>query len=454
MHRTNISIALTKEALNCRHAGLCKLMLDCGSDPDDHRAFGEYVISRNFKVVRFSYLSFRSAYDLAWNWIMLGKGTHEFLEELRSLFPQNDRHDKRGLSKLHKIVLGLDPQPLQEYLLSRQIDLNYVDNSNCTALTYAARRGDYDAVKLLLIAGANPNAAPSNYRPPLFSAVSAPSIACVKLLLRAGANIYALDQNGYQAVHIACYDEAILEYLLKKGASINFSSKNGVTPLHFAVHYQQAGSIKILLERGAEVNTTDGEETPFLNSLYRGSDSIMEMLLAHGADYTILLKPKNSALHLAATYGGLRTIQILKAHKLRSIDPDAPNYEGKTVLELAREREKKENGFVKQLEELLDDIRIRNHLEEQSSTENTALGPTNYLAIARNHVFSLEFEVFWTRIPISMQILAANIYGSIASTSSVSTGLFLFLSLGWVGFAYVLLAGRGDFGEHKQYSKI
>ena len=224
---------------------------------------------------------------------------------------------------------------------------------------------------------------------------------------------------------MAVFDEASLEYLIGQGAAINVAANNGVTPLHSAVNHQHYGSVKILLKQGAVVNTVDSKgESPVLNSIYKGSDDITELLLDHGADYTVWLTPRNSALHLAAIYGSLKTLRILKAHDVRGIDPDALNHEGKTAVQLAQGREKEEDGFVEELEELeelLEDIRTRNYLDEQSRAESSAPSP--------------------------LQSLGRNFGKKIAILDSFSIAVYLFLSLGWVGFAYVLLAGRVGDGE-------
>ena len=229
----------------------------------------------------------------------MGNESQTHLELLKSLFPWNDRDD-RGFGSLHRIVLGLDPRPLKEYLLTKTMDLNDADNTGSTALTYAAWRGDFETVRLLLMAGANPNVPQSGGRPPMCMAAIKRDMGCVKLLLQAGAKLNAFSSSGWSVSHFATHDESILDYLLVQSLPINATAHKGVTPLHYAVNCQNFGSVKVLLKRGAQVNTTTGLETPLLNSLYEGSDEIMELLLAHGADYTIWYVPKNSALHLAA----------------------------------------------------------------------------------------------------------------------------------------------------------
>ena len=61
---------------------------------------------------------------------------------------------------------------------------------------YAAFRGDTEAVRLLLAAGANPNASTAWGWTPLMSAVDRGHTDAARLLLEAGANSNAADDSG------------------------------------------------------------------------------------------------------------------------------------------------------------------------------------------------------------------------------------------------------------------
>jgi ankyrin repeat protein len=80
----------------------------------------------------------------------------------------------------------------------------------------------------------------------------------------------------------------MIEYLLDHGADVNAADKAGWTPLHFAARDQNAIIVKILLGRGAVVDPVDDNgSTPLwqcINATYPPDPTVVDFLLAHGAD--------------------------------------------------------------------------------------------------------------------------------------------------------------------------
>ncbi|KAK5139584.1 hypothetical protein LTR04_003468, partial [Oleoguttula sp. CCFEE 6159] len=65
--------------------------------------------------------------------------------------------DKRELTILRKIVLGLTSIPLAEHLVLSTANINAKDVSGRSALHWASVRGDVDSIQSLLASGADPN---------------------------------------------------------------------------------------------------------------------------------------------------------------------------------------------------------------------------------------------------------------------------------------------------------
>ena len=84
-------------------------------------------------------------------------------------------------------------------------------------------------------------------------------------------------------------DVAEIRRLVKAGAGVNEpSGVNGWTPLHHAIHKNQAGSVKVLLELGADVNArVPHSVTPLMMAAGYGYDHIVRILLDHSADPSI-----------------------------------------------------------------------------------------------------------------------------------------------------------------------
>jgi ankyrin repeat protein len=100
-----------------------------------------------------------------------------------------------------------------------------------TLLQWAAQENRAAVVRLLLTAGANPNAADRSaygVQRPLHAAAGAGYITVVRLLLRAGAKT-------------------------------NPKTRGGGTPLHTAAAYGHLNCVRALVKAGADVGARDGE---------------------------------------------------------------------------------------------------------------------------------------------------------------------------------------------------
>ncbi|MBK7399802.1 MAG: ankyrin repeat domain-containing protein [Myxococcales bacterium] len=155
-----------------------------------------------------------------------------------------------------------------------------------TALVSAAQEGRDAALRMLLEAGASPNAR-DYYGQAISRAVSyhaPPSI--VQILLAAGASPNAASVNGRTALFNALEQgaTAIAHLLVEAGASVDHGDANDMRPLHVAAEYGTPDDVRKLLAAGADVNGGKHFRTPLLLATERGREEIVEALLAGGAD--------------------------------------------------------------------------------------------------------------------------------------------------------------------------
>lgn len=140
-----------------------------------------------------------------------------------------------------------------------------------TALHLAAAGYRVEIVKLLLAAGADPNAAGNRRRStPLHYAsdgyISGPSwdpdeqVATLKLLLEAGADINAQDQNGATALHRAVRTRCAVAamFLLSAGSDPLIRNKPGSTPFHLAVQNTGRGGSREEIAKDAQRQIIEG----------------------------------------------------------------------------------------------------------------------------------------------------------------------------------------------------
>lgn len=116
-------------------------------------------------------------------------------------------------------------------LCDQKLNVNEMDDNNCTPLYYAVVKNNFEMVELLLSKyNANPNIFKNNNHfcdeSPLIKSVRIKNIPITELLLKYGAKINDQDSYGHTALHFACrfYDYNQIELLLNYGADINIKS--------------------------------------------------------------------------------------------------------------------------------------------------------------------------------------------------------------------------------------
>ncbi len=111
----------------------------------------------------------------------------------------------------------------------------------------------------------------------------------VKMLLRAGADPNAVRNDGKTMLHVAAAesDPASILLLLKAGANPMTKIGNGATALHDAVWFGRADNVKVLLPIYKSINfspAADGPGFPVQIAIHRGQTAILRLFLEAGMD--------------------------------------------------------------------------------------------------------------------------------------------------------------------------
>ena len=221
-----------------------------------------------------------------------------------------------------------------------------IDDTNVngrTTLAWAARQGDGDAVKALLACGADPNHKDTSGTTPLHASVYAGAPECLRLLLNAKADVDVKDNFGRTALVGAVFlknGTRFSKLLLSHGADIECTDIMSQTPLLLAAQYNSPKQVSLLLGKGANINASDSDgKTAFHHAILFGSSAVVKTLLNNpGLDYERKSNHGFTAIHLAALYADLETLEILEAADLSNIELDAVNADGDTALDCARWR--------------------------------------------------------------------------------------------------------------------
>jgi ankyrin repeat protein len=142
-------------------------------------------------------------------------------------------------------------------LVGKRVDVNAREADGTTALHWAVRGDDLEAVQLLLRAGANVNLANRYSLTPLSLAATNGSVAVVAALLAAGADATAAAPSGETVLMTAARtgNPDVVKLLLDRGADVNARENGfGETALMWAAAENHQEAVGLLAARGADVN--------------------------------------------------------------------------------------------------------------------------------------------------------------------------------------------------------
>ena len=180
----------------------------------------------------------------------------------------------------------LDRATDADALLGRDPDLaRATTRDGMTALHYAARAGHTDVVDVLLRHHADVNALDHRGGTALMEAChggpwkSEPAEEIIQLLLDHGAQL-----DLFQAAATGRTD-LIASILDRDGSLIDTADNRGRTALFHAAHNNRFAAVKLLVERGADVNRSDAVGIAALHRTSgQCSDELIQYLIDHGAD--------------------------------------------------------------------------------------------------------------------------------------------------------------------------
>jgi ankyrin repeat protein len=185
----------------------------------------------------------------------------------------------------------------------------------CTPLMRAAERGNLEAVRALLKAGANVNRTLAHWgHTALMIAAGEGHLEVVKALLSAGAdpNAVAFGHGGvpgwaWMFAMNRCNKnwQEMMDAMLAAGVEVN--PKTGIypSPLGYAIEQTDEVMIEALLKRGADVNLRDSDtgQTPLMFAAKYSSAEVVKALIAAGADVNAMNNEGKTALMIVEEYG-------------------------------------------------------------------------------------------------------------------------------------------------------
>nr|XP_061811567.1 death-associated protein kinase 1-like isoform X1 [Nerophis lumbriciformis] len=174
--------------------------------------------------------------------------------------------------------------------------------------------------------------------PPLLTAAGCGNVDIIKVLVRKGAHIHALDKSGANAVYYAARHGHVdtLKFLHANKCPLDVQDKSGETALHVASRYGNVDVVSYLCGIRANPDLCDKErETALHCAAWHGYSAVARALCRAGCRVDAKNREGESALLTASARGFVDIVECLADHRA---DLETTDKDGHTALHLAVRR--------------------------------------------------------------------------------------------------------------------
>ena len=218
-------------------------------------------------------------------------------------------------------------------------------NPQPSRLLLAAEQGNLFVVTALLDKGHHVDSADEEGVNALHSAAANGNESVVRLLLSRGASLEEKTIYGWTALMLASYygHFMVCWILLQHKSNIHAESALGLTALDFAARSGHVQIVALLIEADAQQQVRDEHaklslNSPLMNAAQHGHEAALKLLLEKGADVNYRDEMTGwTALMLAALNGHMTAAQILVES---GADTNMLNVIDQTALDVAAARQK------------------------------------------------------------------------------------------------------------------
>ena len=212
------------------------------------------------------------------------------------------------------------------------IQVNAKDKTGDTALIIAVLRGRVSLVRWLLRNGADVNAINIHGRNVMDFGARSGNVEIVKELLQYHPNLELVSKGNRTTLGIALDHPPVVRLLLEAGADPEAAPRNLPTVLGLAVSYYGLEVVKILIDGKANLEARGGgTETPMQMAVRDGRDAAMVRLLAEsGVDLTAWMPYYGSLIH-RAVMGPPEIMKVLLEFR-KGVNLNRLNANGETAI--------------------------------------------------------------------------------------------------------------------------
>ena len=194
--------------------------------------------------------------------------------------------------------------------------------------------------------------------PLIYHAAWSPEL--VRELIRRGFDVNGVGVNGKRALHQAAHGRdpgsaQTAALLIDAGAEMEAKDEDGNTALHDSADNPEV--LQVLISRHAQIDALNSRRQSSLHIAVarRNTDSI-RLLIAAGADPNLADASGNKPIHFAARNGAFppksipnNDLSFIEALTGAGADMNAVDAQGKTLLDIAISREEQETKLVQWL---------------------------------------------------------------------------------------------------------
>ena len=215
------------------------------------------------------------------------------------------------------------------------------DSEGRTPLSWAAECGNPAAVETLLSYHANISTTSITGDTPLHYAAKAPTPDCLSILVKNGASVQSKNKWGQGLLGGAYFhnDPAYIIPVLDKGADMHERDCYGSCALSSALFMNNDKAARCLISRGANISDPDKPgATSINNAIENNSHECIALMLDSEANLAMLDPDDNSVLHILASRGDLRSIEMFQSGDLDGLNAEAKNKAGHTACDMMDQR--------------------------------------------------------------------------------------------------------------------
>jgi ankyrin repeat protein len=218
-------------------------------------------------------------------------------------------------------------------------DTNALNREGFTPLCLAYRHSSFPLANVLIskMGCSSDDVGGPNGQTALHVALSrCDEAVALHLIENEGANLMATDSNGWTSLHHACargFSACVSAILNRNQGLIDQPDKEGDRPIHIAVYYSHEGIVSILINKGADLRSVDGEGCTALFWAAQSSDhGITKLLLGQGCVVYASILDLQGSVHFACQQGQKRIVETFIA---LGLDISLRNNAGDTILHSA-----------------------------------------------------------------------------------------------------------------------